>query len=239
MDTTPSRHLAPSHPEPPRRCRRGCRLVNKVSLDLTFMVCPEKSLSEGGFQVLDINTRNYVPLSSDREVVKRAQVAGSACARLAQQTMRRCRRGSDRHRSVAPGPAQQRRIGREINAEMTTEGKIHIRPRASSAPPRHPGTMIAERHRYTTKLPPAVRFRVAQAAVLSRSSSPPAADRALYSLGRSYQIRPSFNVICATRRRLAVTVLPSLSRNSKLPSRNSNRAMSALAPGARVPTVPS
>src|SRR5690349_1264938 len=33
-------------------------------------------------------------------------------------------------------------------------------------------------------------------------------------------------------------VLPSLSRKGKFPSRSSNTAMSALAPGLRVPTVP-
>src|ERR1700728_527848 len=57
----------------------------------------------------------------------------------------------------------------------------------------------------------------------ARCASPRAArERVLfwveaYSPGRSYQIRPSFNVIWAIRRRLAVTALPSLSRNWKLP----------------------
>src|SRR5260370_42252966 len=59
------------------------------------------------------------------------------------------------------------------------------------------------------------------------------------SAGRSYQTRPSFSVVRAISRRFAVTALPSLSVNSKLPSRNSSSAISALAPGRKVPTVPS
>ena len=59
-----------------------------------------------------------------------------------------------------------------------------------------------------------------------------------YSPGRSYHTRPSLIVSWAINRRLAVMMLLSLSRSGKLPSRNSNTAMSALAPGARVPTVP-
>ena len=59
-----------------------------------------------------------------------------------------------------------------------------------------------------------------------------------YSEGRSYQTRPSLIVSWAIRRRLAVMVLPSLSRSGKFPSRNSNTAISALAPGLSVPTVP-
>src|SRR4029077_8047760 len=43
-----------------------------------------------------------------------------------------------------------------------------------------------------------------------------------YSGGRSYHTRPSFKVSWASRRRLAMMVSPSLSRSSKLPSRNSN-----------------
>ena len=44
-----------------------------------------------------------------------------------------------------------------------------------------------------------------------------------YSGGRSYQTRPSLIVSWAIRRRLAVMVLPSLSRSGKFPSRNFRR----------------